>query len=241
MNIILLSAGRGSRMGDLTNNVPKCLLPVKGKSVLGIQLDTLIEVQKILKTKFNISIITGYLSYQIENYVLDFPELNIKTFHNPFYSVSDNYMSLWVGRGALTKPTIIINGDDLFTKEVIINLINNDKSFVSVTSTKEKYDSDDMKIKRRESHITIIDKSIPNPDGENAGIIKLMAVEALALKESLERNGKDSQYLKYYWLQGINDLIKQGHDLFYMDVDRADWAEIDFHPDIKNLQSNWEI
>jgi NDP-sugar pyrophosphorylase family protein len=41
MKAIILAAGRGSRLLPLTETRPKCLLPVAGTTVLGLQLDTL--------------------------------------------------------------------------------------------------------------------------------------------------------------------------------------------------------
>ena len=38
MKAFLLAAGRGTRLAPLTNNIPKCLVPIKGEPLLGIWL-----------------------------------------------------------------------------------------------------------------------------------------------------------------------------------------------------------
>ena len=43
MKAILLAAGRGSRMGSLTQDMPKCLTPLHGKPLLEWQLKALRE------------------------------------------------------------------------------------------------------------------------------------------------------------------------------------------------------
>ena len=55
MKAIILAAGRGSRMRELTNERPKCLVELKGKSLLDWQLEALREagIKKI-------AIVTGY-------------------------------------------------------------------------------------------------------------------------------------------------------------------------------------
>ena len=39
MNIIILAAGQGSRLKPYTNNIPKCLVEVAGKSFLARQIE----------------------------------------------------------------------------------------------------------------------------------------------------------------------------------------------------------
>lgn len=43
MKALLLCAGFGTRLRPLTNTVPKCLVPIKGKPLLGIWLERLVE------------------------------------------------------------------------------------------------------------------------------------------------------------------------------------------------------
>ena len=47
---IILSAGQGRRLLPLTENTPKCLLPVSGKPVIAWQIDTLLAngIQEIV-------------------------------------------------------------------------------------------------------------------------------------------------------------------------------------------------
>jgi len=44
MRAILLAAGLGTRLRPLTNTVPKCLVPIKGKPLLGYWLDSLANI-----------------------------------------------------------------------------------------------------------------------------------------------------------------------------------------------------
>ena len=64
LRFLILAAGRGSRMLDLTSNRPKCLVEIGGKSIL--------NWQRIAIKKSGIKIIqmiTGYLSEMIpDNY-----------------------------------------------------------------------------------------------------------------------------------------------------------------------------
>ena len=44
MKALILAAGRGSRLGKLTDNLPKPLVEVKGKPVIGYLIDKLINI-----------------------------------------------------------------------------------------------------------------------------------------------------------------------------------------------------
>lgn len=64
MKAILLAAGFGSRLKPLTNKIPKCLVPIKGKPLLEIWLENL------SKAKINSYLInTHYLSEQVLEYI----------------------------------------------------------------------------------------------------------------------------------------------------------------------------
>ena len=64
MKVILLAAGFGTRLRPLTNNLPKCLVPIKGKPLLKIWLE------KLVNAGLNTFLInTHYLSNQVESFI----------------------------------------------------------------------------------------------------------------------------------------------------------------------------
>lgn len=60
---VVLAAGRGTRMGDITSDIPKAMLPVRGKPLLEHVLDGLAQagVERIL-------VVVGYRREAIENH-----------------------------------------------------------------------------------------------------------------------------------------------------------------------------
>jgi len=64
VNAILLAAGLGTRLRPLTENIPKCLVPIKGKLLLEIWIERLIriDIQRILVN-------THYLSEKVNDFV----------------------------------------------------------------------------------------------------------------------------------------------------------------------------
>ncbi len=108
IDLLILAAGRGSRMGEATNNIPKLCLKVNEKTILENQL----EIYK----KYNlreISIVTGYL-----NQKLDF--IKFKKIHNPYWDKTNMLFSLYCAREFLKKngSLIIVYSDIIFNENV---------------------------------------------------------------------------------------------------------------------------
>ena len=64
INALLLSAGYGTRLRPLTNNIPKCLVPIQGKPLMGYWLENLDQINCK-----NICINTHYRSDQVNEFV----------------------------------------------------------------------------------------------------------------------------------------------------------------------------
>jgi mannose-1-phosphate guanylyltransferase len=64
MRALLLAGGLGTRLRPLTENIPKCLVPIKGRPLLDIWLERL---TKVGINQFLIN--THYLAQQVESYV----------------------------------------------------------------------------------------------------------------------------------------------------------------------------
>lgn len=65
-NVIIQAGGRGSRMGHLTDNRPKCLVPIDGKPILH-------SVSNAFGTEIEAVIIADYKSEVLEQYLKSFP------------------------------------------------------------------------------------------------------------------------------------------------------------------------
>jgi NDP-sugar pyrophosphorylase family protein len=79
---VLLAAGRGKRLGALTDLAPKPMLEVAGKPLLGHIVDAL-AVNEVR----DIAIVTGYLASLIDDWCAShrrmYPELNLTTLRQP--------------------------------------------------------------------------------------------------------------------------------------------------------------
>src|SRR3712207_3990218 len=105
---IILSAGQGSRLGQLTVDRPKCLIDFGGRTLLDRQLDTLAAngVEEAV-------VVTGFRDALIEEALERRRTAGegpaTRTVFNPFYKVADNIGSLYMARAELAGDTLVWN------------------------------------------------------------------------------------------------------------------------------------
>lgn len=98
-NVILLSAGSGSRMGSITAGVPKSLLPMGKQTVLDWTLDSIAK-----KTDGEIVIVTGHKSTAVEKHIAECYPQRVKCAYNSRYADDVNILSLDIGVNTLSAP-----------------------------------------------------------------------------------------------------------------------------------------
>ena len=102
MKAIILAAGRGSRMKNLTDERPKCMVELHGKSLLEWQLQALREAGVD-----DIAIVTGYKREM-------FSQWKLKEFHNPRWAETNMVSSLACAYEWLEAEPCIVSYSDIF-------------------------------------------------------------------------------------------------------------------------------
>jgi choline kinase len=101
MRGIILAAGRGSRMGRMTTEQPKCLTELLGKSLLHWQLNAFKEAGIP-----QIATVTGYCSERLVQEVEH-------TFHNTHWAKTNMVMSLMAADPWLSQDICIVSYSDI--------------------------------------------------------------------------------------------------------------------------------
>jgi len=212
MHAIILAAGRGSRLMPLTLDLPKCLLPIGNTTVLGMQLDTLFA-QGVKSA----TIITGFNSHMVNAEIAGRQSgPKVKTLFNPFFQVADNLASCWMARKAMKQDFLLINGDTLFSPELLRKVLDAPEKPISVTiDQKGHYDGDDMKVTLDGDRLTAIGKTLPltETDGESIGMLRFMGEGCSIFKNELKRRMRNEDGTKSWYLSAIDHLAKSGVDI----------------------------
>ena len=175
MKAIILAAGEGSRMGKLTQNIPKPLVTVNGKSIIERQL-SILKQNEIL----DVIIITGP-----HNEKFNFKK--IRYIHDENFREHDQLGSLMSAKKEIDSDIIILFADIIFD-DTILSKILESKSDISIavdmdwervytSRTDNSFDAAD-KVRFEQGNVSRIFKNMTEEDkkfeiGEFIGLMKL--------------------------------------------------------------------
>lgn len=135
MQAIILAAGMGKRLKELTQNNTKCMVKVNGVTLIERMLHQ-IEEHNLKR----IIIVVGYEGQKLVDYI---ETLGIKTpiefINNPIYDKTNNIYSLALAKEWLCKDdTLLFESDLIFEKSVLDALISDPRETLALV---DKYES----------------------------------------------------------------------------------------------------
>jgi len=135
MQAIILAAGMGKRLKDLTAENTKCMVKVNGVSLIERML-TQLEALHLSK----IVIVVGYKGQKLIDYIAT---LSIKTpivyIDNPIYDKTNNIYSLALAKQyLLSEDTLLLESDLIFEDGVLKTLVNDSRDTLALV---DKYEA----------------------------------------------------------------------------------------------------
>lgn len=151
---LLLAAGTGSRLFPITENSPKCLTIVSGKSILERLIDNL------NKQEFKrLIIVTGHKNEHIIDFLGSrYKSINIEYIYSPLYQTTNNIYSLWMARNIIKEPFVLFESDLVLNTSLLDEMVFPDKIAVAkmqpwLNGTTVSIDSQDQITKFHEGKI----------------------------------------------------------------------------------------
>ena len=239
MKIIVLAAGQGTRLRPLTENIPKCMVPLKGKPLIDYQLE-------LFKSKGikDITIVGGYLIEKLKS-------KNVNLITNNAYATTNMVHSLFCAKKELNDDVIISYGDIVYNEKVLQKLIDSNEniSIVIDKNWKEYWKarmndplSDAETLKIKDGKIIEIGKK-PNHygdiEGQYIGLIKFskeIIKEIIQFYDGLDKtikyDGKDfSNMYMTSFLSLLGEKISPLKPVFI----NNGWMEVDCPKDLKHF------
>lgn len=123
MQAIILAAGMGRRLGDLTKNNTKCMVKVNGVPLI----DRLLTQLSHLELK-RVVIVIGYEGSKLRNHIGTRynDRLRIEYINNPVYDTTNNIYSLALAKRELIEDDTLLIESDLIFDSALFRLILSD-------------------------------------------------------------------------------------------------------------------
>ena len=232
MKALILAAGIGKRLKPITDRIPKTLIKIRDKPILGHILSNL----KRNKIK-DVVIVTGYRDDLIRDYVGSGSKwgLNVSYCHSVDYNTTENIYSVFLASQQLEgEEFILINADDMFSPSILARMMEKRGRIVVAVDGEGTLGSEEMKVKVDNGKILSVSKQI-DPEiafGEDIGITKFNKQGGKAFFNTIE--SIIEQKGPYGWFQeAIDQLAKKNYPITYVNVEDEPWTEIDDHFDLK--------
>ena len=234
---LILAAGLGQRMRPLTTNVPKCLVEVNGDPILFSSLRVLASAGVTEAV-----IVVGYEADQVRRRVGDnFAGIDIVYVDAPLFDQTNNIRSLWDARQYCDEDILLIEGDVVFDRDVVMRLRQQNGNSMAVAPNNPNFSG--TVVSRDDSGIVTafilgaeLDGHGDADDAQKTVNIYLLRAEALRTKILPELCRQvDGGNVHAYYETVFRDLVANGSlsDLVAVDVSASRWYELDDYRDLE--------
>ncbi len=241
MQAIIMAAGRGSRLGNLTDDIPKAFLKIRGHRLIDYNVALLHEYGIN-----DIKIVTGYKAELYEELEKTHP--GVTCIYNPFYEYCNVLGSFFIAQDKLAdEDTIYLHADTLCDTRVFQEMVQGKGDIVMPVDFKP-CDSEAMKVTTKDGQVIKISKEITEAEseGEFIGMTKLSGNVMPAIKSASKKLMRCGS-LKSYFEGAIQEVINSGsYSVPAIQTNNRFWGEVDFVEDYQYVQDNlpdtlWQI
>ncbi|MCF6226982.1 MAG: phosphocholine cytidylyltransferase family protein [Xanthomonadales bacterium] len=247
IDAIILAAGHGSRLGEMSNSSPKCLTLIAGKSILEWSALSLKHagIQQI-------HIVSGYKAEKVRT---EAAALNINEINNPDWQSTDMVYSLMLAVKHLKlEKFVVVYGDILFHPQHVVSLIKStndiamtyDCDWLNLWKLRFEEPMDDaetFKINAGKLYeIGMKPNTLAEIQGQFMGLMLFRPEGVIMIRQVLEQIGHLRK--KVQLTQLLQQLIQKKHHIEIIAV-QGRWCEIDTETDLHaykqklNTRAKW--
>jgi len=231
LKAIILAAGACRRLRPYTDNIPKCLVDVGPKAILGHQLDAIIAggITEVV-------IVVGYLKEQIYDYISrNYPALKVKFIVNEQYGITNTLYSLWLTKEEMAGSDFLyFNADVIFHPEVIHILTSKNETCMAVDF--KKCGEEEVKVILNGQAIIEIGKKLDvhKAAGEFIGIARfneeINPVFITKLEEGVQKGHGNA-----FFELAVDEMLSEVN-ISAIDISHLPSIEIDFPEDLETAR-----
>lgn len=227
MQAIIMAAGKGSRLGKITEGKPKSFAEIKGKK--------LIEYNLRLLKKYGVNeifIVTGYCCEAFEKLAEGIESIHL--IYNPFYEMTNVLGSFYMGMDRLKDDFIYLHADTLCEPalfEKLVMIASDADAILPVDYG--PCNEEAMKVKTSKGSIVEITKQMPveEAEGEFIGMAAFRREIIPALKDKTKKLLQEKKFYEYFESAVQRIIDEEDFRIKAIPTDGAFWTEIDFAKD----------
>ena len=232
---VLLAAGMAKRLRPLTDEKPKCLLEVGGKTLLQRTVDAMISagVKEFV-------VVTGYRAEMIREFLTVNYQLSIINYiDNVDFEHNNNIFSLWLAMQKLHGQEVLLMDSDILCDPEAVRRVAR-KTNPALAMQQHELGEEEMKIVVDEAgRITEISKTCSPADaiGESVGIEKMTPAYTEAIYQELRKMILDEGQIDIFYERAFERLIPQGHTFEVVDTTDLFSYELDTPEDLEKASA----
>jgi len=213
MRALIPVAGVGSRLRPHTYTLPKVLLNVGGKPIVGHIVDKLSSIG--IK---DISVVVGYMGEMVEQYLTENYKANFKFIYQEERLGLGHATYVALSHDGLDEPLLIILGDTVFDVD-LAELLKSENSTIGVKKVE-----DPRRFGVAETRDGVVTKLIEKPDKptSNLALVGLYYIKSprtllAALQELIDR--KITTKGEFQLTDALQLLVDRGEQINYFEID----------------------
>ncbi len=240
MQALILAAGRGSRLKNITRQRPKALVPFRGETPLQRSLRLLAARREIEE----IVLVVGYQAEAIRALVGDaVGSVPVRYVYNDDWACTNNIHSFWLARHALHDDFLLLECDLVFDEEVLRRALEEEPGYNAILVDLFQPWMDGTLIEVRDGRMELMSKARQRSGFDPARAYKTVNIYRFRLdffRDVLA--GNLELYLKNmgtnaYYETVLGALLYWGYpDLRLVDVNGCRWYEIDDRIDLQRAE-----
>ena len=232
---VILAAGMAKRLRPLTDEKPKCLLEVGGKTLLQRTVDAMISagVKEFV-------VVTGYRAEMIREFLTVNYQLSIINYiDNVDFEHNNNIFSLWLAMQKLHGQEVLLMDSDILCDPEAVRRVAR-KTNPALAMQQHELGEEEMKIVVDEAgRITEISKTCSPADaiGESVGIEKMTPAYTEAIYQELRKMILEEGQIDIFYERAFERLIPQGHTFEVVDTTDLFSYELDTPEDLEKASA----
>jgi len=244
-HVVILAAGRGTRLGAVGDETPKWLLEVGGRTLAERQLEGIAGAAEAVAS---VNVVAGHATQAIKLAVVGRPE-DVRVIANPEFAELNNWWSLLRALRELPAdgPVIVVNSDLLadalhVTSFIRATALCEADGLIAVDPDRRLTDESMKVAQRTDGTLERIGKvGVDAPVGEYIGMLAARGPTLRALREVLEGFVGVADATNEWYEAAVGRTAMSGAAWQLWAMPSTGWVEIDDEDDLEAAQALVEV